>query len=86
MNTTTMSLVPVQSGWAVMLSDGRELARFTGPDARRRALRYGGAADPVLQRPRVERVREMRQERGNRHSGRDSFERDEARSSPPREP
>jgi hypothetical protein len=41
-----------------MLSDGRELARFTGPDARRRALRHVAAADPVRRRPSLEAVRE----------------------------
>ncbi len=30
----------IVSGWAVCLSDGRELARFRGPCARLRALRY----------------------------------------------
>jgi hypothetical protein len=35
----TISLAPVDGGWAVMLIDGRELARFTGPDAKRMALR-----------------------------------------------
>lgn len=28
------------AGWAVCLTDGRELARFRGPGARVRALRY----------------------------------------------
>jgi hypothetical protein len=36
----TISLAPVNGGWAVMLIDGRELARFTGPGAKRQALRY----------------------------------------------
>jgi len=35
----TISLAPVEDGWAVMLTDGRELARFTGGDAKRKALR-----------------------------------------------
>ena len=30
----------ILSGWSVCLSDGRELARFRGPAARCRALRY----------------------------------------------
>ena len=58
MPATSISLVPIQSGWAVMLSDGRELARFTGPDARRRALRHVAAASPVRRRPSLETVRE----------------------------
>jgi hypothetical protein len=33
-------LSPVPFGWALMLTDGRELARFRGPGARLRALRY----------------------------------------------
>lgn len=33
-------LKPILLGWAVCLSDGRELARFRGPAARCRALRY----------------------------------------------
>ena len=33
-------LKPVAWGWAVCLTDGRELARFRGPGARQRALRY----------------------------------------------
>lgn len=33
-------LNPILGGWAVCLSDGRELARFRGPGAHCRALRY----------------------------------------------
>jgi len=33
-------LKPVGRGWAVVLTDGREVARFTGPGARWRAVRY----------------------------------------------
>jgi hypothetical protein len=33
-------LKPVDRGWAVALTNGRELARFTGPGARWRAIRY----------------------------------------------
>jgi hypothetical protein len=33
-------LKPILGGWAVCLTDGRELARFRGPGARRRATRY----------------------------------------------
>jgi hypothetical protein len=33
-------LSPIPFGWALVLSDGRELARFLGPCARWRALRY----------------------------------------------
>lgn len=40
MNAVAMILTPVDHGWAVALTDGREVARFTGPAARWRALRY----------------------------------------------
>jgi hypothetical protein len=40
MNALVLMLKHVRHGWAVTLSDGRELARFTGLGAKRRALRY----------------------------------------------
>jgi hypothetical protein len=40
MNGLAMVLKPVDHGWAVALTDGREIVRFTGPGAKRRALRY----------------------------------------------
>jgi hypothetical protein len=40
MKTLAVMLKRIDHGWAVMLTDGRELARFTDPDARLRALRY----------------------------------------------
>jgi hypothetical protein len=33
-------LRPLTAGWAVCLTNGRELARFRGPGARLRALRF----------------------------------------------
>ena len=33
-------LKPLTWGWAVCLTNGRELARFYGPGARLRAMRY----------------------------------------------
>ena len=46
-------LKPLAWGWAVCLTDGRELVRFRGPGARDRALRYLrielGIATPALQ-------------------------------------
>jgi hypothetical protein len=33
-------LKPIDHGWAVALTDGRELVRFTGLGAKRKALRY----------------------------------------------
>ena len=40
MNAVAVILRQVDHGWAVALTDGRELARFTGPGAKRRATRY----------------------------------------------
>jgi hypothetical protein len=40
MKTLTLMLKHIRHGWAVTLSDGRELVRFTGLGARHRALRY----------------------------------------------
>lgn len=39
-NALGVTLRVIRNGWAVELTDGRELARFTGPWAKRRALRY----------------------------------------------
>ena len=39
----SMILRPILGGWSICLTDGRELARFRGPGARFRALRYLGA-------------------------------------------
>jgi hypothetical protein len=39
-NALTIILSPIRAGWALRMSDGRELARFRGPGARFRALRY----------------------------------------------
>ncbi len=48
-------LKPTPDGWAVCLTDGRELARFRGPGARWRAQRHlaryawaGGGASSAL--------------------------------------
>jgi hypothetical protein len=40
MNALLLMLKPISHGWAVRLSDGRELARFRGPGSRLRAQRY----------------------------------------------
>jgi hypothetical protein len=40
MNALGLVLKPVDHGWVVAPTDGREIARFTGPGAKRRALRY----------------------------------------------
>jgi hypothetical protein len=33
-------LKPIRDGWAIRLSDGRQIASFTGLGAKRRALHY----------------------------------------------
>jgi hypothetical protein len=40
MNALAVMLKPIDHGWAVTFTDGRELVRFTGLGARRKALRY----------------------------------------------
>ena len=40
MNALAVMLKPIDHGWANTLTDGRELARFTGFAAKRRALAY----------------------------------------------
>jgi hypothetical protein len=40
MKAVAVILKPVRHGWAIALTDGREVARFTGPGARWRAMRY----------------------------------------------
>jgi hypothetical protein len=40
MKTVAVMLKPISNGWAVTLTDGQELARFTGFAAHWRALRY----------------------------------------------
>jgi hypothetical protein len=40
MNVLALMLTPIHRGWAVTLTDGREVARFTGLGAKRRALCY----------------------------------------------
>jgi hypothetical protein len=39
-NALALTIRPINRGWAVCLTDGRELARFSGPGAKQRALRY----------------------------------------------
>lgn len=40
MKAYAIMLKPIRYGWAVTVPDGRELARFTGPGAKRRALLF----------------------------------------------
>jgi hypothetical protein len=42
-NTLSIMLKPIFGGWIVSRTDGRELARFHGPGARLRALRFVNA-------------------------------------------
>jgi hypothetical protein len=43
MRALAIILRPILGGWAVCLTDGRQLAQFRGPLARARALRYVAA-------------------------------------------
>ena len=45
MTTVALILKPIHHGWAVALTNGRELIRFTGLCAKRRALRYIASGD-----------------------------------------
>jgi hypothetical protein len=40
MNPLAVMLRPIRGGWAIDLTNGREIARFTGIGARYRAIRY----------------------------------------------
>ena len=42
-------LKPIMGGWVIELTDGREIARFTGPAAKRRALRYLASHNVVME-------------------------------------
>jgi hypothetical protein len=46
MNSLALTLKPIDHGWAVTLTDGRELVRFIGLGAKRRALRYLARFEP----------------------------------------
>jgi hypothetical protein len=64
MNAIALMLKPINCGWAVAQSDGRELIRFTGLGARRRALRYlerlgTGAETRVQSRSVTSRLRAL---------------------------
>ena len=51
MNPVALMLKPIHHGWAVVLTDGRELVRFTGLGAKRKAVRYlvghGGGSEAI---------------------------------------
>ena len=40
LNGLAQILTPIENGWAITLPDGCEVARFVGPTAKQRALRY----------------------------------------------
>ena len=45
MNPVAATLKPIRGGWVIELTNGREIARFTGLAARRRAVRYLASHD-----------------------------------------
>jgi hypothetical protein len=53
MTALALMIRPTRHGWAVYLTDGREVARFTGLAAKRSALRYLASATKALQTPAV---------------------------------
>jgi hypothetical protein len=59
-----LALVRVQGGWAVNLGGARELARFTGEGALRRALYWVATVAPRGGRPRLAMVTEVARELG----------------------
>ena len=46
-------LKPIVGGWVIELTDGREVARFTGLAAKRRALRYLASHNIVMEADRA---------------------------------
>jgi hypothetical protein len=63
-SANTMSIAPVEGGWVVTHADGRELARFTGPDAKGRARRYVASTNLVRRYPSIYKVRRAAEELG----------------------
>jgi hypothetical protein len=59
-----LALVRVEGGWAVKAGGTRELARFTGEGALRRALYWVAAVAPRGGRPRTAMVTEVARELG----------------------
>ena len=49
MQALAVKLKPIRDGWAITLADARELARFTGLGAKRRALRYLASHDLIAE-------------------------------------
>ncbi len=42
MTTLALTITPIPRGWAVALTNGHQIARFSGPAAKWRAQRYLG--------------------------------------------
>jgi hypothetical protein len=53
MSSLGVMLKPIPGGWVIELTDGREVARFTGTAAKRRALRYLASHDIVRELARA---------------------------------
>ena len=53
MNALALILKPIEHGWSVSLTNGRELARFTGFGAKRRAIATSNAVHREGGRPCV---------------------------------
>ena len=53
MNALALMIRPTHRGWAVYLTDGREVARFRGPGSKWRALRYLAGAMKALRTPAI---------------------------------
>jgi hypothetical protein len=51
MTAPALIIRPTRHGWAVYLTHGREVARFNGPAAKRRALRHLASATNARQTP-----------------------------------
>jgi hypothetical protein len=51
MNALSLILKPTPRGWAVYLTDGRQLAQFSGPGSKQRALDHVARATRTLQAP-----------------------------------
>jgi hypothetical protein len=53
MSALALMIRPTQHGWAVYLTDGREVARFRGPGSKWRALCHLASATKALRTPAV---------------------------------
>jgi hypothetical protein len=54
MRSLGVELKPIFGGWIIELTDGREVARFIGPAAKRRALRSLASHDIVSDADRAD--------------------------------